>query len=273
MSRRNRRRSARGDSKVTKGLAMLVIAALLAGIGFLFYLNVTTKVIKLDQNTMCRIGEPASNVYAVLIDSTEALPRKSAAQAVIKVKNLLSNAPVNSKITLYAIQNGNENHVLPVGEICKPDSADGASELTSNPRYIQEQFDKGFLKPLEKHLDKLVHSGPSNTSPIIESLQSTVIESFENTSSTGSKQIVVISDMIQNSNLYSFYRQRPNYDQYKKLSRESGQGIINLNGIRVDLYIVPRQTPKGSRQDLIKFWSEFLQDNGAAMGSSLEPLS
>ena len=273
MGRRNRRRSSRGESKLISSIVILMIILLLVGIGYLFYLSLTTKVVKLDQKTMCRIDEPVSNVYSILFDSTEALPKKSGAQAVSKIKKLLARAPVNSKVTLYAVQNGNENHVLPVAEICKPESAEDADMLTSNPRYIQKQFENGFLKPLQEHIDQLVHASPSSTSPIIESLQSAVIESFERTSSTGGKHLVVISDMVQHSNLYSFYRQKPDYDKYKKSTRESGLGVINLNGIEVVLYIVPRQIPIGSRHDLIKFWSEFVSDNGAALGSKLEPLS
>jgi len=269
---RSRRRGGKGNSALGKVFAGLTITAVLGVVGFLFYLNMTSEVVKLDETTMCPIGKPPTHVYAVLIDSTEALPEKSARQAIIKFQNILNAAPMNSKITLYAVRSGNESHAMPIASVCKPDNGEAASQLTANPALIKKHYDQ-FIGSLNAHLESLVEQPGSNTSPIIESLQSAVIESFEGNPNADSKTIIVISDMIQNSDLYSFYRLKPDFQSYQRSSKSSGQGILSLKGIRVELLLVPRTPPTGTRQDLVRFWSEFLSEYGALSGSSLEPLS
>ncbi len=273
MGRRRKSRRTRGRSNFVIPLVCLGILLLLAFITYMVYQSTITKSIKYDSVSMCRMGEEPTDLYAVLIDSTESLPNLSASQAIIKVRNLLKNAPVNSQITLYSIQSGNERHVRPLATICKPETGESASELTSNPYMIKKRFNDGFLIPLEGHLNSLVQGKGSETSPIIESLQSTVVESFESTQNTGNKKIIVISDMIQNSDLYSFYRNKPNFEEYKELSNKTGIGVINLRGISVELLVVPRKSSKVKRQDIIRFWREFLIGNNAALTSAMDPLS
>jgi len=269
---RNRRRGGKGNSTLGKAFAFVTILAVLGAVGFLFYLNMTTTVVKLDQTTMCPIGQPSSDVFAVLVDSTEALPEKSARQAVIKVRNTMDSAPINSKITLYSVRSGNESHAVPIASICKPDTGASASVLTANPTLMARNYQK-FIDRLDQHLASLVGQAGSDTSPIIESFQSAVIESFEGNPNTGGKSIIVISDMIQNSDLYSFYRVKPDFRSYLAQSRSTGRGALSLRGIKVEVLLVPRTPPIGTRQDLVRFWSEFLSEYGALSGSSLEPLS
>ncbi len=273
---RNRKRSGRskgGESYLIKALAISTITAVVAVIIGMMYLNFTTNKPEIDPETLCDTRADVEDVVAILIDATEGLPTRSAKNATIYLNNIIQNLPPNSLINLYAIKSGNEDHITPVASMCKPRRGVEINALTGNQRFADKLFIEGFQVPVTNLINDLINEGPSTTSPLIESIQSAVLESFLSYPNAGMDKIIVISDMIQNTGLYSFYSNHPSYPNYKEKNIKNGRGILNLNGIEVNLLIVPRNYPTGSRQDLVKFWSELLKDSGAKNGSTMEPLS
>ena len=99
-----------------------------------------------------------------------------------------------------------------------------------------------------------------------------IIDSFEANTNTGEKRLIIVSDMIQHTGLYSFYKEKPSYKNFNEISTKSGEGIMRLDGITVEILIVARSFPKGTRGDIVRFWSLFLKNKGAANGSAMEPL-
>jgi hypothetical protein len=146
------------------------------------------------------------------------------------------------------------------------------SSITGNKNYSIKQYKERFLKPLKLQIDNLIEAKSSSTSPLIESMQSAIIESFEANTNTGEKRLIIVSDMIQHTGLYSFYKEKPSYKNFNEISTKSGEGIMRLDGITVEILIVARSFPKGTRGDIVRFWSLFLKNKGAANGSAMEPL-
>ena len=273
MSRnRKQRPTSRGESSFGKLLAVLIGLAVILAIGSIFYINMSKVKIEIDPNTLCQVDQKPTDIIAILIDATEGLPERAARQASIRIKQALSSAPENSLINLYSIKSGNESHIEPIAHICKPSSGENVSNLTGNKNYSIKQYKERFLKPLKFQIDDLIDAKSSSTSPLIESMQSAIIESFEANANTGEKRLIIVSDMIQNTNLYSFYREKPSYKNYNDISAQSGKGILRLDGIKVEILVVARSFPKGTRKDVVDFWSHFLTDKGAATGSAMEPL-
>ena len=273
MSRnRKRRPNSQGESSFGKVLAVFIGLAVVFAIVSIFYINLSKVKIDIDPDTLCQVSRPTTDIIAILIDATEGLPERAARQASIRIEQVLSAAPENSLINLYAIKSGNESHIEPIANICKPSNGEDVSNLTGNKHYTIMQYEERFLKPLRLQIDNLIDANSSSTSPLIESMQSAVIESFEANANTGEKRLIIVSDMIQNTNLYSFYREKPSYENYNEISTQSGKGMLRLDGITVELLIVARSFPKGTRKDVVRFWSLFLKDKGAANGSAMEPL-
>lgn len=273
MSRRNRSRKSKSNGVLAKLVIGTLIFVLLAFICTLVYLSITGDRPVYDEVTMCRKDILPTNIYAVLIDATDSLPEKTASQAIVKIKQALNEAPDNSLVNLYSINSGNESHVLPMFSFCKPQSGDSVDELTSNPELIKKRFNEKFSLPLSEYLTSMISFKASSTSPIIESLQSTVIESFEGVKHTGDKVIIIFSDMIQNSKMYSFYKVKPDFERYKKLTSLSGRGNVDLSEVMIRALVVPKKPPVGSRADVLLFWTEFFQYHRVLIGSKMEPLS
>lgn len=270
--RQKSRPKIQGESLFRKVLSVFIGLAVVSVIGSIFYMNLTKVKIDIDSDTLCQVGHPPTDIIAILIDATDGLPDRAARQASIRIEQVLSAAPENTLINLYEIKSGNESHIEPIAHICKPSNGKDVSHLTGNKHYSIKQYEERFLKPLRLQIDNLIDADSSSTSPLIESMQSAVIESFKANANTGEKRLIIVSDMIQNTNLYSFYREKPSYENYSDISTQSGKGMLRLDGITVEILVVARSFPKGTRKDVVRFWSLFLKDKGASNGSSMEPL-
>lgn len=271
-AKNKRRGNRRGESALGKVGAVIVGLFVIVIIGGMFYMNLSKEKVILDSNSLCQIGKKPSDVIAILIDATESLPERAARQAVIKIENILSSAPENSLINLYAIKSGNESHIEPITHICKPQNGVNMSNLTGNKRFAKDQYEQSFSKPLKAHINNLIVARSSASSPLVESMQSAIIESFTANPNTGLDRLIIVSDMIQNTSMYSFYREKPSYKNFDEMSNRSGKGMLRLEGITVDMLVVARDFNTGNREDVVSFWSSFLQERGASSGSSMEPL-
>jgi len=160
-------------------------------------------------------------------------------------------------------------------KVCKPPDGKAASSLTANPLLIQKRFKANFEEPIKLMLERLLSASPSERSPIIEAINSAVIEAFIGQQAehlNPVRRMIIVSDMLQHSRLYSMYQQAPFYADFEKTLRKSEQSVPDLMGAEIEVLLLPRKSPKGDRADLVKFWTEFLTANGAGFGTSMETL-
>lgn len=271
--RRVRNRARRGESKLGIFAASCLMFLVVVFIGGIFTFSANNDLKKIDETTLCYQDDVPTDIIAILIDSTEPLDQKTVRNAQLEIENIIKNSPTNTLVNLYAIETGSEEHIRPIANLCKPDDGTTASELTSSPAWIKKIFNDKFVLPLGDHLTSLLTMPPSTSSPIIESLQSAVIESFLTHKNSGDKKIVLISDMIQNTSMYSFYKESLSFDSYFSKVKNSGSGLLNLTDINIQVLVVPNNVPNGTREDLTRFWGKFFRENNANSNVILRPLS
>lgn len=271
--RRVRNRARRGESKLGIVAASFLMFVVVVFIGGIFTFSANNELKEIDEKTLCYKDDVPSDIIAILIDSTEPLDEKTVRNAQLEIENIIKNSPTNTLVNLYAIETGSEKHIRPIANLCKPDDGTSASELTSSPAWIKKIFNDKFVLPLADHLTSLLKMPPSTSSPIIESLQSAVIESFLSHENSGDKKIVLISDMIQNTSMYSFYKESVSFNSYFSKVKNSGSGLLNLTDINIQVLVVPNNVPNGTREDLTRFWGKFFRENNANSNVILRPLS
>lgn len=271
--RRVRNRARRGESKLGIVAASFLMFVVVVFIGGILTFSANNELKEIDEKTLCYKDDVPTDIIAILIDSTEPLDEKTVRNAQLEIENIIKNSPTNTLVNLYAIETGSEEHIRPIANLCKPDDGTSASELTSSPAWIKKIFNDKFVLPLGDHLTSLLNMPPSTSSPIIESLQSAVIESFLSHENSGDKKIVLISDMIQNTSMYSFYKESLSFNSYFSKVKNSGTGLINLTDINIQVLVVPNNVPNGTREDLTRFWGKFFRENNANSNVILRPLS
>ena len=275
MVRKRIRKSKKNRNSISaSGIAGLIlgVVAVLGIAAFIFMRSTITPSI-IDEKTLCDTTKKIDSVVAILIDTTDQLSKPSARHAERYIDLLVSNLPSNSSIAVYEITDNTGGLIEPVISLCKPDDGSNADSMVSSPEIIRKNFQKKFNVPLRNKLEMVMNNKESNTTPLIESIQGAVVETFLQHENATSKHIIVISDLLQHSNLYSFYREVPNFNNFVEKSREIGKGFVDLNGIQMHFLVVPSKVPVGSRNDVIRFWRDFMIKNNAAPGSTMEPLS
>lgn len=273
MTNKPRRSSLKKNKRKGKIIGTFLVLFSIIMVSILIYLNFQLKVESVDQNTLCSLDKEPASVIAILIDATDSIPERTAREANIKLKNIIAKLPVNSEIAVYEISDKQNDHIRPIIKLCKPIDGSSSSVLTSNPEHIKYKFNERFFRPLEQSLESLIKGSDSKKTPLIEAIQSASIESFLPHEGVINKKLIVVSDFLQHSKNYSFYSKSPSFSEYLDKKRRLGLGKVDLTGVEVTFFVIPRSSTKIQRRSVIKFWREFIIENNASIGSNMEPLS
>ncbi len=158
----------------------------------------------------------------------------------------------------------------PLATVCNPGNGKGASEFNSNPRRLERRWKQQFSDSLEHQLTSLLKAPSANTSPILESIQNVSASVFDAPAfKQVPKQLIIVSDMVQNTPGFSQYRQSETFDQFKHTPYYLTVRP-NLDGVNVTILYLRRADVfriQGRTQHL-DFWRDYFTDAGAIGFSS-----
>jgi len=183
---------------------MLGFAALVAG-GFAVALGYHQVR---DANTLCIKGEELGQTI-VLVDKTDKWnPNQSdrLEQHVLDVLNVEMKQEERLRVFSFGatfVPGFRENFTG-----CKPPDGRNCKGIFCSPERLREQYQQRFLSPLLSELKTLKIPTKGDCSPIAEVLVE-VMSRKEVKLQPGKTRIVLISDMAQNTPLYTAFRGRP----------------------------------------------------------------
>ncbi|MBD9529701.1 hypothetical protein [Paracoccus sp. PAR01] len=256
---RSRRGGGAGSGKTI--LLVALAAVMVVGVGGLFWWsNRTARASALDPETLCPEAGPAG-MTAILMDLTDPLSHAQASQLLAWLEKEVDDAPRGTQFTMGVVSEDLANfHATPA--LCKPQDKASASSLTQNPELIGRRYDELFLKPLEANIRELTTATAAKHSPIMESLQSLVADTPGFVTFEGPRRIVLVSDLLQNSEALSFYR-GGNWDSFRKSPGYQRLGST-LTEAEVAIYQVPRPL-EGVRDPVVleDFWLRYFERQGS----------
>jgi hypothetical protein len=214
------RAAERKKQKTLQGILLLALAGLLVAAGFYYEMVLAPAVRPRDTSTLCPMdGRPPASAIVVLLDTTDRLSAVQQTQVINELARTIDDAPQYTKIQLFAVGPAGNTMLRPLATVCNPGSGKGANTWNSNPELMQRRWQKKFLIPLDYQLDALLNAPPADTSPILESIQNVAAGVFDAPASDGiPKQLVIVSDMVQNSTGFSQYRRFETFEQFKRSS-------------------------------------------------------
>ncbi len=211
----------------------------------------------------CDPTKPVTEALALVIDRTDPLtPNQVRAVTGLRDEALVA-APRNTLVGLFGIQDRNEG-VLSQGFCrCRQKRGAEAQVATESPLLTQRDFDRQFLEPLSAELKSTLLVQESPNSPILEAIRELgALGDFS--PRRVHLRVILVSDMIQNSPLASFYDSAPD----ARLLKEAGVNelIPFLKNAEVRVMQLERpsiahlQTPQ-----LETFWTSYFLNCGADM--------
>ena len=157
-------------------------------------------------NDLCPENESKlTDRIAVIIDPTDVLNTRQSRDAVSEVLRLIESAPEYTGISLYDVRFSSE----PSFHVCKPrhhNSIGFIERLYVNRDFVERDYKEKFHDPLLNKLDSLLTGAGSDQSPIIKTLQDISVDAFGSISDELSRQVIIVSDMVQHSDDWSFFR-------------------------------------------------------------------
>jgi len=147
---------------------------------------------------------------------------------------------------------------------CSPGSAAAANPITQNPKMIEQDWQKKFYQPLVDTVEAALMEKEQPSSPLTEAIY-TISDRADFQPQQAGRRVVLVSDLMQHSDGFSFYKTGPDYDAY--LESKLAETQPKLEGVDVVARIVPRQIYDLPLADVKGFWRRYFDDAGATYGS------
>lgn len=251
-----------------KGTAFLLGAAAVVGVAV--WLTYENRQPNRDEVSLCAASVENGHTI-VFIDKTDPWNDAQADRLEEHIWWLVSDKmQTEERLSIFTIDGTIELGFRPLFSFCKPPSGEAANDITRSKDYYNRQYKKEFIEPLQKVLNNVKKAQEQDCSPIMEALLD-VLTRREIKDHRGSTRVVLISDLVQNSALYSFYlnakclKRTTNVDQRWDTSRivayiKARESEINTKGMSaIIIQIFPEKNPPNLADWTKRTWTEFFR--------------
>ena len=241
-----------------------MIAAMLTGVFGLFALVAFSQPPAVAPETSCRVDrkDPAHTI--LLIDQSDPFNPNDLDWVRELVNEEARGLPKYGKLTVMTPNAADPYTPKVLYTACSPGSAAGANPITQNPKMIEQTWQKKFYQPLVGTVETALLDTVQPSSPLTEAIYS-ISDRADFQPQQAGRRMVLVSDLMQHSDGFSFYRKGADYDAY--LESKLAETQPKLEGVDVVARVVPRQIYDLPLADVKGFWRSYFHDAGAIYGS------
>ncbi len=260
-----RRRRSRQKKQRNQAILNFVLAGLaVAIIGFSFY---ALQPAPYDKKTLCEISDTLPPHTAIIIDKTDEYSELQAELIGDAIRRTSNRLDANERFTLFELDE--RGQFDPRGEfsLCNPGRGDQVNPLFSNPKQMEERYRDLFEGPMLATLEDLVVPKEAPSSPIMEALAR--LSQTENFSDRADRRkVVLISDMLQNSDIFSAYGGGGAMPENAPDAETSARDLKNrfgraLDGVDLEIRLIPRERYVDLQRGALKdYWNDVFNELG-----------
>jgi hypothetical protein len=183
---------------------LLILASVAVVAGALGYLILNQQPER-DSDSLCAPALERGQTI-ILVDKTDLWNEAQADRLEQHIWWLVSTKmQTEERLSIFAFNDQLQAGFKPLFSFCKPPSGETADDIVKSKDYYNRRYKKQFIEPLRAVLENIKKAEEKDCSPIIEVLFD-VLTRREIMEHPGPTRIVLISDLAENSSLYSFYR-------------------------------------------------------------------
>jgi hypothetical protein len=167
-----------------------------------------------DEESFCPIlpdgsGKAVSETahHILVIDKTDKWTPPQEARLRNIVLGMRDHLGVNERLTIFVFSDTVKQGFSYVFSHCNPGRGSDTNMWTSNPRRWEQQFNAKFGQPLDEIMADLIRATEGPRSPILE-VMIDLTNREELIRRDIPRRIVLVSDMLQNSDAYTFFAPR-----------------------------------------------------------------
>jgi hypothetical protein len=157
---------------------------------------------QLDPVTLCPVDKPLAGHTVVIVDRTDKWTGNMGAALRDLIEVAQRGTQKHQKFSIVALDADNSTH--PLFSVCNPGEPSFWSDLYRGHRYTVRDFDQKFVGAADRVVDQVSAPAEAPTSPIVEYVHRWLGGDDFN-ASVANRRLILISDMRQNSPLYSLY--------------------------------------------------------------------
>ena len=237
-------------------VTVTVVAAIIGAVIFVQSL----KEQEVDDRLCPKVSGPVAGL-AVLLDLTDTLKTVQYQRLRGVLDSRITEAKKNTLIAVGSVRGDATKRDADFAR-CKPATGEEASEYYQNPRMIEEDYRKEFLEPFKTIVSAMLDSPEANRSPIMESLQALLVSAPGFVDANYPRRVIVVSDLIQNSEAFSFYR-GDNWRHFIR-SQDAERLAGRLQGVEVEICRIPRPGTRVEKTAVDDFWVNYFDRAGAS---------
>ena len=261
----NRKKSETKRGKKNNGnlagiLIISTVVVLVIGIIYAF-VSVSSEQIQRNKDNLCRV-DGNYNKHVIVLDITgrySLIQHKTIRQAI---ENEVEDLALDEQLQLYFITDSVVAGTKPLMEVCNPGQGENVDGLTGNKKLIKKKWEDKLYKPLNKILSDFdANPTVAAKSPIFETIQMINNASIKNTKEGTKTRFTIMSDFIQHSDDYSFFRNK--VENFWK-SNYRQKIYTKFDNVDVNLMFIRRNGREEYLADrYLDFWKKFFSDSGS----------
>jgi hypothetical protein len=224
-------------------------AGFTAGVLFsVLALSVTVWLLRpanLDAATLCPTDKPLAGHTVVIVDRTDRWTPAMGSALTQLVENAQRDTDKYEKFSIVSLDA--QQSVHPLFSVCNPGEPTFFSDLYRGRRYTTRDFEDRFVGAAERIVEDVREPSEANTSPIVEYVHRWLGSDDFNTN-VRNRRLILVSDMRQNSALYSMYASAE--DRLGEVvERQFGP---SADGVAFDVYFVAHGRDHNVTEDEVR---------------------
>jgi hypothetical protein len=270
-----RRQEKEERNQLLLGIAIFLLLILVGtGGGYWWWINQTY----LD-NRLCPKEGPIGHTV-LLIDKTDppSLIQKTALNQLLSEvaqrRTVNFKAPVGAEkpvrvgelLSIFVVGEDYKITPEPIFSRCNPGLGNDANVFLANPKKLEDIYRREFDDRLDEAKNQFFAVAPSKWSPIMEMIQLVAINGFKRSATSGSRRLIIVSDMLHNTHQYTFFKQQQDLESFSKLPYFQ-QIRTDLPQVSVDIrYLM--YSPTLQTNSLTYFWEAYFKAMGGSLNSA-----
>lgn len=241
-----------------------MIGAMMAGVFGLFALAAFMASPSVLPDTGCRMDhrDPAHTI--LLIDQSDPFNPNDLGWVNEFIDSEARTLPRFGRLTVVTPNSDDPYEAKIVYSKCSPGSAEYANPILQNPRMIEDTWRETFYAPLSAEIEKALTDTRQPSSPLFEAVYS-VADRADFQPSSGTRRVILISDLMQHSDEFSMYRSGTDRDVFA--GTRLAEQLPDMQGVEIVARVVPRQEYDLPMSDVKAFWRDYFEQTGAEFGS------
>lgn len=237
-----------------------LIVLVLAAIGVILAWFFTHRPMPVDQLNCRRDGAtPAHSI--ILIDQSDPFNSDDRLWVDKELDDAARELPRYSRATLLGLTR-TPYQLAGSFRRCTPGSPNDVNELTDNRGFIEVEWRERFYEPMRLAAEEIMRDAEEPRSPIIEALE-TIADRADFTPQQQQRRIVIVSDMVQNSEGFSFLESGISWSAFQRTPLY--RALPELRGVEIEVHIVPRRGSSIPPERIRAFWRHYADATHASL--------